>query len=404
MLAIKIWNYFRGYVIIRVEGLTLERLLNLAATHDIYLWDVKRENNLVLEMKSTTGGFKELREIVKKVGCRVEIKQKVGLPFSIIRLKERKMLVVGFLMFWMMIIWLTSTIWNIEIIGNEQTPKEHIISLLKDNNINIGKLKFNMNKDDIKYMLIDNYDYFSFVSVNIKGTKMTIEIKEQDLPPEKVDKSYPCHVVAKKKGVIVKVVPRNGKGVVEKGQVVNEGEILITGIMANENIEQQTLVHAEGEVMALTRYSSIIKEPIVKNEERETGKVYKEKGIKVGDKGIVFMKGNIPFTNYKEIEIKKDLINLQKYNISFPIKTVDYEYREVEIKEIKQNLDFLKRDSQIKATKEINEQLPEKAEIQSKNTRHQVDGNILTTQVIVEVLEDIGRKEIIESKIENKEE
>lgn len=261
-----------------------------------------------------------------------------------------------------------------------------------------------MNKDDIKYMLIDNYDYFSFVSVNIKGTKMTIEIKEQDLPPEKVDKSYPCHVVAKKKGVIVKVVPRNGKGVVEKGQVVNEGEILITGIMANENIEQQTLVHAEGEVMALTRYSSIIKEPIVKNEERETGKVYKEKGIKVGDKGIVFMKGNIPFTNYKEIEIKKDLINLQKYNISFPIKTVDYEYREVEIKEIKQNLDFLKRDSQIKATKEINEQLPEKAEIQSKNTRHQVDGNILTTQVIVEVLEDIGRKEIIETKIENKEE
>jgi similar to stage IV sporulation protein len=404
MLAIKIWNYFKGYVIIRVEGLTLERLLNLAATHDIYLWDVKRENNLVLEMKSTTGGFKELREIVKKVGCRVEIKQKVGLPFSIIRLKERKMLVVGFLMFWMMIIWLTSTIWNIEIIGNEQTPKEQIISLLKDNNINIGKLKFNMNKDDIKYMLIDNYDYFSFVSVNIKGTKMTIEIKEQDLPPEKVDKSYPCHVVAKKKGVIVKVVPRNGKGVVEKGQVVNEGEILITGIMANENIEQQTLVHAEGEVMALTRYSSIIKEPIVKNEERETGKVYKEKGIKVGDKGIVFMKGNIPFTNYKEIEIKKDLINLQKYNISFPIKTVDYEYREVEIKEIKQNLDFLKRDSQIKATKEINEQLPENAEIQSKNTRHQVDGNILTTQVIVEVLEDIGRKEIIESKIENKEE
>lgn len=76
----------------------------------------------------------------------------------------------------------------------------------------------------------------------------------------------------------------------------------------------------------------------------------------------------------------------------------------MEIKEIKQNLDFLKRDSQIKATKEINEQLPEKAEIQSKNTRHQVDGNILTTQVIVEVLEDIGRKEIIEIKIENKEE
>lgn len=400
MLAIKIWNYFKGYVIIRVEGLTLERLLNLAATHDIYLWDIKRKNNLVLEMKSTTRGFKELREIVKKVGCRVEIKDKIGLPFSILKLKERKMLVVGFLMFCIITIWLTSTIWNIEIIGNEQTPKEEIISLLKDNNINIGKLKFNMDKDNIKYMLIDNYDYFSFVSVNIKGTKMTIEVKEQDLPPEKVDKSYPCHIVAKKKGVIVKVVPRNGRAIVEKGEVINEGEILIAGILANENREEQILVHAEGEVMALTRYSSIIKEPIVKNEERETGKVYKEKGIKFGDKGIIFMKGNIPFTNYKEMETKKDLINLQKYNISFPIKTVNYEYREVELKEIKQNIDFLKRDSQIKATKEINSQLPENVEIQSKNTRHQIDGNILTTQVIVEVLEDIGRKQIIGNKEE----
>ena len=32
---------FKGYVIIRVEGLTLERFLNLAITSDIYLWDIK---------------------------------------------------------------------------------------------------------------------------------------------------------------------------------------------------------------------------------------------------------------------------------------------------------------------------------------------------------------------------
>lgn len=400
MLAIKIWYYFKGYVIIRVEGLTLERLLNLAATYNIYLWDIKRHSNIVLEMKSTTRGFKELREIVKKVGCRIEIKEKIGFPFIIMKLRERKMLVVGFLLFWMTIFLLTSTIWKIEILGIEQTPREEIISLLKENNIYTGKLKFNIEKEAVKDVLINNYDYFSFTSVSIKGTKLIIEIKEQDLPPEKIDKSYPCHIVAKKKGVIVKVIPKNGKAVVEKGEVVNEGEILITGILNNENTEEQILVHADGEILALTRYSSIVKEHIIKNEERYTGKVYKQKGIKIKDKGIMFMKGSIPFQNYKEVEVEKDLIDLDKWGIEFPIKKVEYEYREVELKEIKQNIDFLKQSAQIKATKEINKELPNNAQIQSKSTRHQLDDNILTTQVIVETIEDIGRKQIIGNREE----
>ena len=231
MLAIKIWNYFRGYVIIRVEGLTLERLLNLSASHDIYLWDIKRINNIVLEMKSTITGFKELREIVKKVGCRVEIKEKIGLPFRLLKLKERKMILFGFLTVCVIIFLLTSSIWKIDIIGNEQVASEQIISVLKDNNIYIGKLKFGMDKDNVKNVLIDNYDHFSFISVSIKGTKMTIELKEQDIPPEEIDKSYPANIVAKKKGVIVKVVPKNGKAVVEKGQVVSEGSILISGAL-----------------------------------------------------------------------------------------------------------------------------------------------------------------------------
>lgn len=396
MLAIKIWNYLKGYVIIKVEGLTLERLLNLAATYNIYLWDVKRHSNIVLEMKTTTTGFKELKKIVKKVGCRIEIKEKVGFPFVIMRLRKRKMLVVGFLLFCVTIFLLTSTIWKIDIIGNEQTPKDEIISLLGDNNISIGKNRYKIEKEEAKHILMDKYDYFSFVSVNIKGTVLTVEIKEQDIPPEKVDKNFPCHIVAKRKGIIVKVVARNGRNIVEKGDVVEEGQQLITGILTNDSKEDNILVHAEGEVRALTRYSATIEEYITKKEEKYTGKIYKQKGLKIKDKGIEFIKGNIPFSNYKEVIIEKSIINLEKYGMDFPFKIITNEYREVEVKEIKQNLDFLKKASQVNAIKEINKTLPKEAEIQSKNVIHQVDGNILTTKVIVEIIEDIAKKQIIE--------
>ena len=66
MGIIKIWLYLKGYVIIKIEGLTLERFLNLAATKDIYLWDIKRIDYTILKMKTTIEGFKSLKEIVKR--------------------------------------------------------------------------------------------------------------------------------------------------------------------------------------------------------------------------------------------------------------------------------------------------------------------------------------------------
>ncbi|MFA5575749.1 MAG: sporulation protein YqfD [Tissierellaceae bacterium] len=398
MLAIKIWNYFKGYVIIRVEGLTLERLLNLSAAHNIYLWDVKRSSGIVLEMKSSTKGFKALKQVVKKVGCKVTIKEKIGLPFLVYKLKERKMWAAGFILFWAIIIFLSSLIWKIEIIGNEQTPSEEIISLLEDNNINQGRLKYQINKDNIKDILNKNYDYLSFISVTIKGTKLTIEIKEQDLPPEKVDKAYPCHIVAKKRGVITKLIPKNGRAVVEKGRVVSQGDILITGILSDEASDGFMAVHAEGEVYAITRYSSIVREPIVKNEEKYTGNTIVQKGIKVGNKGVRFIRGSIPFDNYKEFEEEKSIINLEKLNIDFPIKVITYEYREVKLEEIRQDIEFLKNSNYLEAAKMINEEMPPDVQVQSKNTRHQVDNGILTTQLIIEAIEDIGRKQIIENR------
>lgn len=403
MLAIKIWNYLRGYVIIRVEGLTLERLLNLAASYDIYIWDIKRHNNIILEMKSTTKGFKAMKQIVKKVGCRISIKEKIGIPFVFFKLRKRKMLAVGFLFFLISIFLLTSTIWKIEIIGNIQTPREEIISLLKDNNISTGKLKFRVDKDRIKSLLIEEYDYISFIAPTIKGTKLTIELKEQDLPPEKVNKDYPCNIIAKKKGVILKAVAKNGNSLVEKGQIVEEGQLLISGILKNERTDRTIYVHSEGEVLAITRYSHAISEPIIKIEEKLTGEIYTQKGLEIMDKGIKFIKGDIPFKEYREEIVERNLINTGKTNIDLPIKIVDYTYKEVETREVKQNIDFLKKSLAIDATQVINEELSKDAEIKSKNIINDIDGNILTVHVVIEAVEDIGKKQILENTRKTKE-
>ncbi len=392
MQVIKTWNYLRGYVIIRVEGLTLERFLNLAATNDIYLWDIKRVNYTVLEMRASIEGFKALKEIVKKVGCRVEIIDKRGLPFILYRLKMRKMLGFGMIIFLGLIVFLSSFIWDIEVMGNEKIKTQDIIKVLEKENIKTGIIKYNIDKDYTKYFLLDQFDNFSFISVDIKGTKLIIEVKEQDLPPERIDITTPCNIVASKKGVIVKAIAKNGEAVVRKGDIVDKGQVLITGVVPNLNTGGHIVVHSEGEVLAKTVYSYKLDEPIMKNVKVETGKSMEMRELKFGQKGIKFSKGEIPFKDYTE-EVRE--VKLFKKNINLPIKLLVYEYKEVETKEIKQNIDVLKKSTHIKAVEQINKQLPEKVQIESKDVKYHVNDGILSTTVVIEAIEDIGEKQII---------
>ncbi|NLJ99542.1 MAG: sporulation protein YqfD, partial [Tissierellia bacterium] len=235
MQIIRLWNYLRGYVIIKVEGLTLERFLNLAATRDIYLWDIKRIGYTLLEMKVSIEGFKALKEVVKKAGCKVEIIDKNGFPFLLHRLKHRKMLGFGFFVFLAIIIFLFSLIWDIEVIGNEMIKGEEIIQALEKENIKKGIIKYRIDKDYTKDFLLDKFEHLSFVSVEIKGTRLIVEVKEQDLPPENIDMDTPCNIVATKKGVIIKTIAKNGNSLVRKGDVVEKGDILIAGIISDED-------------------------------------------------------------------------------------------------------------------------------------------------------------------------
>ena len=392
MGIIKIWNYLNGYVIIKIEGLTLERLLNLAATQDIYLWDIKRVNYTLLEMKVSIEGFRELKAIVKKVGCHVETIEKRGLPFILYKLKNRKMLGVGILVFLVFVIYLSSIFWDIQIIGNERINTEDIIEVLEKENIKYGIIKYKIDKDYIEEILLNEFDDFSYVSVETKGTKLILEVKEQELPPEQIDSSIPCNIIASRKGVIVKSIVRNGKSLIRKGDVVEAGDLLVTGIIEKEGEDKYVLVHSEGEILAQTRYSIKIEEPIIKTIKEETGRTKEFKEVRIGKKGFQFFKEEIPFEHYEE-EVQE--VQLFKENINLPIKILVHKYKEVEQVKIKQNIDFIKKATHIRGVEELNKVISKNAKIQSKDVKYYMEEGMLSTYIAIEVIEDIGEKQII---------
>ncbi|RKD34732.1 sporulation protein YqfD [Thermohalobacter berrensis] len=393
MLVIRIWNYFRGYVIIKIEGLTLEKFINLAIAKGIYLWDIVRYDYTTLEAKVGIKGFKELRDVVKKVGCRVSIVEKKGYPFLVHKLRYRKMLAFGFVIALAIVIFLTSFIWSIDVINNEKIEDEYIIDYLQSLGIKPGILKYNIDTQELKRMLLTDLDVISYAHVEIKGTKLIVDIKEREKIIKKIKENVPCHIVAKKKAVIQKVIAKNGKSVVEKGDIVKKGQILISGIIEDPKLENPLLVHSEGTIYGKTWYKLEIREPIYKIIKNETGRIYKSREIKIGNKKIQMMEGDIPFNNYIKKTKEKNI--LKWGDMKLPTKILIHEYREVEVERVKQNVDSLKQQTTVKGVQQIMDKLPKNARVVSKDVEFSIEDNTLITKINIGVIEEIGIKQKI---------
>jgi len=90
-LIFRLWNYIRGYVIIFVEGYFLEKFVNICTRRQILLWDIQRDRNSKMTLKVSIRGFKMLKPVAKKTGCRVKILEKRGLPFLLNRYRTGKL-------------------------------------------------------------------------------------------------------------------------------------------------------------------------------------------------------------------------------------------------------------------------------------------------------------------------
>ncbi|ABW18791.1 putative stage IV sporulation YqfD [Alkaliphilus oremlandii OhILAs] len=390
MLILKLWNYMRGYVNIRIEGLALERFINLCIAKGIYLWDIQRINHTALEGKVSIKGFKELRGIVKKAGCRVSIKRKNGYPFWIHKLKKRKMLLVGAFFCFTLLIFSSTFIFSIEVSGNHQLERGKIIGILNDLGLKPGANRYKINIKDIETQMLLDMEELAWVGIEIKGIKARVEIAEKRLAPDIIDKNTPCNVVASKKGVIEKVIARNGDPKVSEGDIVKEGDILISGIIERDFMETDKYVHSYGEVFAKTYYEGMESKNLIEIKKEKTGKTFKRRMFKFGNLELSINNAEIPYNTYiLEKESKKPF---QWRNIGLPVEIIIEEYYEaVEIEE-KISEPEAEKAIHSKVINQLLKEIPLEAEILDTKINFTTQDDILYGKVIIEVLENIAQQ------------
>ncbi len=223
-------SWLKGYVRIRVTGLSVERFINLCGHKNILLWDVIRAEGY-WEMCISIKAFKQLRPIVKKTGTRVAIIERCGLPFFMSQMNKKKVFLVGF--FFTVFFWYASAnfVWKIEIEGNYRITQEQLKDYLAEQKIGIGTLKKSIDIEALEKALRMEFTDIIWTSGKFEGTTFHLAVKENDgiQVKEITEEGVGYDLVAHTDGEIYSMVVRQGVPKVKQGDVVTKDMILVEG-------------------------------------------------------------------------------------------------------------------------------------------------------------------------------
>ncbi len=167
--------------------------------------------------------------------------------------ENNKYVLLSLIISFMLLFLLCNTIFDIKINSDDKDIANVINDSLKDNGIDVYKRKVSFDKlNSIKNKILeDNKDTLEWIEIREKGCIYYIDVTPRVKSNNNVDNSLPSDIVAEKDGVIKHIVVHRGSKVIDNGDYVKKGDILISGnIIKNENVIDK--VHSEGVIYAET--------------------------------------------------------------------------------------------------------------------------------------------------------
>lgn len=253
----KLIRLIRGYLKIIISGTEIERFLNICSKKGVNIWNLQciegsYELNIYLK------DFRNMKNVIKKTYTQIIIKERYGLPFFLFKCRKKKFFFIGIALFLLINYILSLRIWDIELDGSYSYTEYEIIECLKENSIYHGITISNISCNDIEKLIRNKYYDITWVSAEIKGTRLIVHIKENFDDYIVKNETDPYDLISSKSGTIVSIITRAGTPLVKPGAIVNEGDILVSGTIQifddNLELKSSAYVNADSDIFIDTSY------------------------------------------------------------------------------------------------------------------------------------------------------
>lgn len=377
MFMQNIYKNITGYVKFYGKGTFPERFLNLCAKDNVDVWNLKVDVN-ELYGSMHINDYKNIRKNAKKSCMKFKIIKRVGLPFVINRYRYRYGIVVGAVMFVFLLWYLSGFCFNITVNGNEKFKESEVIERLYDSGVYLGQRMNRIDADTARQSFLINNPEFSWAAVNIKGTYITVDVVETVNKKMENTDTYPCNIVAKTDGKILKVKAYEGKTSVKIGEAVTKGDLLVSGVVELTN-KTTKFVHANAEVLAQTRHELEVFVPFKTKQKLVDDEITEHSVLTVINKDIPLFLGGVE----KPYVAKKTVKKYKMLGVELPIKKTTAYFKKIKYKNINLSKQSAKQLAEEKVKQKAKKELKDTIKSEEKGEFFVTENGVFYKKVFI---------------------
>ena len=321
-------RFIAGYKIVKIKKCDAVEFFNLCGEYGIYYSSFNASEDSY-EIKLSLPSAKKLINLCGIKGINAEVVKIGGLPHLFYKYRRRVGLFAGGLVGIAFAVVTSFMVWDIRVEGNHRMSKSEVLDTLAECGFEIGCFYRGLDTDVIENRVLIVSDDISWITINVKGTVAEVEIREREIID---DTKYmtAANLVATRGGVIEYLEDARGKVLVDAGEAVSEGELLVGGIYGTEE-EGFRYTVARGKVFARTEREFFVEVPMNYEKKVYTGRVYEEKYLIFFKKEVKFYgnSGNL-YASCDTIDTVEYFRALEGAELPFGIRTVrylEYEYQ-----------------------------------------------------------------------------
>lgn len=363
---------------IRITGKNPKSFLKVIISEKINIYEIIKEEKSII-IRINYDDYQKLKE--KKTTYQIEIVEYYG----ICKIKHNFKKYIFFLFLWLLGIginlFLSTRIWNIEVINSNQQLVKIVKNDLNEYGIKKYHKKVNFKQREIikEKILKKEKDVIEWLEIEEHGTKYIIKIEQKKKNKDEIN-CLPRNITSKKNAIITEIKATTGEIVKKKDDYVSKGETIISGWIHNG----ETVVSKKcsmGKVYGEVWYKVSVLIPKEKKDSILTGK--KKKGIFIQ----LFQKEYNFFHKFRTYE-KKEYNIIEEPFINIKVSLANYEETKENNKKLTSNeVEIIALQE---ATKRIEKKLKEDEKVISKKVlKKELNNSKIRVEVFIEVKEDI---------------
>jgi len=284
-------NNIFGYYRLSVCERDCEKLLNVCMNNNFRYKNMYVSDDGRLYISCSVFIAWKLREVCEKCGIEVIEENHSGLFFFFSRYRKRYGIALGIAIMFGIIFYSYNLVWDIRIDGNQRLSRENITAVLKNCGLYEGMERSELLTDEIECRVMIECSDITWMAITTRGTVVNVQIREKEELPPKDTSTKPANLIASCDAQISALEIFRGNPMVSVGQVVKEGDLLVSGVYDSVSVGYR-VTRSSGKVFAHTIREFDIEIPLQYEQKVYIDEILISKTLKIFEKEINIFKNS----------------------------------------------------------------------------------------------------------------